>query len=663
MKYRSEIDGLRALAVVPVILFHAGFTLLSGGYVGVDVFFVISGYLITTILMSELDDGKFSIVRFYERRARRLMPALFLVMACCLPFAWLWMMPEDLQDFSESLMAVTAFVSNILFWQEESSYFNTSAELKPLLHTWSLAVEEQFYLLFPPLLLLAYRVKKNGILILIALISAISLSVAEWGAHNKPVAAWFLLPTRAWELGIGAMVAMYFRSERPLYGKVVTESLGILGLCMIVYAIVFFDDNTVFPGLYGLIPVLGTALVIMFAMPATVVGRILGSKVPVAIGLISYSAYLWHQPLLAFAKHRSIVEPGPAILASMVGATFVLAWLSWRYVETPFRNPAIFSRKRIFTYSAIGMTVFFAVGLVGMLEKGFDSRIKSPEVRRLIAESKQPIGDQKCWDRYMKNPSLINPCIIGDSGRNPSFAIVGDSHASMFVSEFTKYAKKNRIQGLDITLYSCPLFLASERIDAENGNECSSLGRSFRNAAGTNALPKTLILSARWTLWLEQRGVDNHEGAKEPIRHIRLTSRNTEKMGHVAALSEDYKESINRLLRSGHKVILIYPVPEMGWSVPKYLAKKSYIYGRIAAGDASISHSVFKERNARTYAVLDGIGNHPNLIRIYPEKILCDTYLPDRCVAQISGNPVYSDDDHLSSLGVRLVLNEIEKHL
>ena len=195
MKYRSEIDGLRALAVLPVIFFHAGFELFSGGFVGVDVFLVISGYLITTIIISEMSEGKFSILKFYERRARRILPALFFVMLVSLPFAWLWLTPKDLKDFGQSLIATSTFSSNILFWLE-SGYFDTATELKPLLHTWSLAVEEQYYILFPIFLLITWRLGLKWILSILAIILVISLGAAHWGAYNKPNAAFYLLPTR-----------------------------------------------------------------------------------------------------------------------------------------------------------------------------------------------------------------------------------------------------------------------------------------------------------------------------------------------------------------------------------------------------------------------------------------------------------------------------------
>ena len=240
MKYRAEIDGLRALAVLPVILFHAGFEWFSGGFVGVDVFFVISGYLITTIIISEMAEGKFSIVNFYERRARRILPALFFVMAACLPFAWLWLMPNDLKDFGQSLVAVSIFSSNFLFWLE-SGYFDTAAELKPLLHTWSLAVEEQYYILFPVFLMLTWRLGIKWILILLSIVFLVSLGVAQWGAYNMPSAAFFLFPTRGWELLIGVFAAFYLKYNTHLKLHSLNQTLSLLGFGMVVYS--FLDQG------------------------------------------------------------------------------------------------------------------------------------------------------------------------------------------------------------------------------------------------------------------------------------------------------------------------------------------------------------------------------------------------------------------------------------
>ena len=366
LHYRREIDGLRALAVLPVLFFHAGFATFRGGFVGVDVFFVISGYLITTIIITELSAGRFSIVGFYERRARRILPALFLVILVCLPFAWEWFTPRDFRSFSQSLAAVAAFVSNILFWRT-SFYFDPSMEFKPLLHTWSLAVEEQYYLFFPVTLLLIWRLGRSWVLGFLALAFLVSLLAAQWGSRANPGAAFYLLPTRGWELLVGVFAAFYLADDdRRSPPPVICEAGAYTGLALIAYSVFVFDGQTPFPSLYTLVPTLGAALLILFATPATGVGRLLGNRIFVGVGLISYSAYLWHQPLLAFARyHSDFGLDSPPILASLLLTSLGLAYLTWRYVETPFRNRQRISRKVIFSGALAFSAAFLAVGLLG----------------------------------------------------------------------------------------------------------------------------------------------------------------------------------------------------------------------------------------------------------------------------------------------------------
>lgn len=368
MHYRREIDGLRAVAVLPVILFHAGFEQFSGGYVGVDVFFVISGYLITSIIIGDLEKGRFSIRDFYERRARRILPALFFVMLCCLPFAWLWMLPSQFKDFSQAIVAVSFFSSNILFWMK-TDYFAPAAEENPLLHTWSLAVEEQFYIVFPVLLLLLWRFGRNPVFYLVVALSVGSLLLSEWGWRHAPEANFFLIPTRAWELGLGAICAFLLQG-RPQRAN---DALAAAGLALIVFAIFYYDSTTPFPSFYALVPVGGTALIVLFAGPTTLTARLLSTRVLVGVGMISYSAYLWHQPLFAFARIQSVSHPPMALMAGLALATLVLAYLSWRYVEQPFRRrtlPALPSQMAVFRAACTGMGAFVLMGLYGHLSDG-----------------------------------------------------------------------------------------------------------------------------------------------------------------------------------------------------------------------------------------------------------------------------------------------------
>ena len=373
MKYRPEIDGLRTVAVVPVILFHAGFQLFSGGFVGVDIFFVISGYLITSIIVSDLEQGKFSLINFYERRARRILPALFFVLIACLPFAWMWLLPSDMKDFAKSLVAVSTFSSNILFWRE-TGYFATASELKPLLHTWSLAVEEQYYIFFPLFMMITWRFGRRWVLGLIAVAFVVSLGLGHWGALNKPDAAFFLLPTRAWELLVGVFAAFYLRDHLKFHhglGRRIHQALSLLGFLMVTYSIFVFDEGTAFPGLPALVPTVGAGLIIMFASQGTWVNRLLSTKGFVGIGLISYSAYLWHNPLMVFARHRSFTEPSHWLMGVLFIVALIMAYISWRFVERPFRNKQAISRNLVFSGSAVMAASMIFLGLAGHATEGF----------------------------------------------------------------------------------------------------------------------------------------------------------------------------------------------------------------------------------------------------------------------------------------------------
>lgn len=418
MKYRPEIDGLRAIAVVPVIAFHAGFSGFAGGFVGVDVFFVISGYLITSLLMEDLERGRFSIVDFYERRARRILPALFLVMAVSIPLAWILLPSAQGRDFALSMGAVALFSSNFLFWQQ-SGYFDAAAEERPLLHTWSLAVEEQYYVLFPLFLWFAWRHGRWQLWLLISLVAASSLGLAEWGWRSWPTANFYLAPTRFWELLAGSMAALLLVSGERTH----SNFLSLLGVAAVLLSIVTFSDATPFPSAYTLLPVGGVVLLVVFCGPDTWVGRILASAPFVGIGRISYSAYLWHQPLFAFYRVGVPAAQDDRIFLALSVASMLLGYLSWRFVEAPFRNRSRFSRKQIFSLSLAG-TLCFVLLAAAWNRNGFAGQGSQLLADEVIAEKRaerfslrrqlcrQSGGRARC---DLPVDGKINVLIVGDS--------------------------------------------------------------------------------------------------------------------------------------------------------------------------------------------------------------------------------------------------------
>ena len=439
LKYRPEIDGLRAVAVVAVVLYHAGASAFSGGYVGVDVFFVISGYLITSILVSDLDQKRFSIWYFYERRVRRILPALFVVLLFCWIGSWLWMTPAQSIDSARTIIATVLFSSNVYFWLV-SDYFAPDTALNPLLHTWSLAVEEQFYLLFPAFLWIVW---KRGNLRwawrATAIVSVASLACAVWASQALPVANFYLMPSRAWELGAGALCG-YLLSNRTLPGR---DGPALLGVAMILGAVVGFDSGTPFPSLYALLPVGGTALVILYGSGETLVGRVLSLRPFVAIGLVSYSAYLWHQPLMAFARIRDAANsPAFSTMLALAALSFVLAALTWRFVEQPFRrrsSPWPKRRSSVFLAGAAGSVVLLtlagwtmatgghraawearhpdAVQTLRVIENAKASRAHAVEQTRCRFRAGDP--SQRFFDRVRKCSKKQGPVVL----------VVGDSHA------------------------------------------------------------------------------------------------------------------------------------------------------------------------------------------------------------------------------------------
>ncbi len=437
-KYRADIDGLRAVAVLPVIAFHAGFPGFSGGFVGVDVFFVISGYLITGILAGDLAEGRYSIARFYERRARRILPALFVMMAVSAVVAHLLLMPPAFKDFSASVFAVALFLSNMLFISEVD-YFGPSADEVPLLHTWSLAVEEQFYILFPLILWALWKLGRGRALAWgVAAITLASLVFSEWAWRHDPAASFYFLPSRAWELGAGALCALI--PARP--GKAAREVLGLAGLAAIVVAVVMLDRSYPFPSLWALLPVGGAVAVIL--AEGSLAGRLLSWRPMVAVGLISYSAYLWHNPVFVFARAAGDREPGMLGMLGLSVLSLVLAWLSWRFIEQPFRTggvrKALLARRwQVFAASLGGIAAFVLVALWGWTSEGRAAlwlRHASELERRtyaLFAPARELIrhlddGDCRFNERVVGpgTPARLERC---HAEYGPGLAVIGDSHA------------------------------------------------------------------------------------------------------------------------------------------------------------------------------------------------------------------------------------------
>ena len=430
MTYRPEIDGLRAIAVLAVIFFHAHVPGFSGGFVGVDVFFVISGFLITRVIDTELASGKFSFARFYERRLRRIVPALAVMLLATIPPALLLLSPDDLKDFFQSLLATCLCSSNVLFWKE-AGYFDTQAELKPLLHTWSLSVEEQFYLCYPVIVTTLFRMPRSLLFPTLGVCAVISGYLSEYYITADRVFAFFMLPTRCWELLIGGCVAAitptHKQTESPAKEQI-ADTFAIAGVALICWGIATYDHTTPFPGIHAIPPSLGTGLIILFACHGRIVKRILGHPLLVRIGVLSYSLYLWHHPLFALARHALLGEPGPLAWVGISVLTVVAAVVSWTFVEQPARSRASVSTPRFALTLVLAYGFLVAIGSFGTF---FSTQLNkyrlaflSPDTRSMIKSRGSLLADREV--AINKFRSLESTEFSHDSNVR-RFLVLGDS--------------------------------------------------------------------------------------------------------------------------------------------------------------------------------------------------------------------------------------------
>jgi peptidoglycan/LPS O-acetylase OafA/YrhL len=536
--YQPAIDGLRAVAVLMVVLFHAGLG-FSGGFVGVDVFFVISGCLITRLILRDLAQGTFSLAAFWERRARRIMPALLvMVMICLLAGAWLYL-PADFMAIGRAALAQALLVSNIHFYRE-IDYFDTASEVNPLLHTWSLAVEEQFYLLFPFLLLVLRKLSKQPWLVLITLSALLSLAVSHFLGMPRPSANFYLLPTRAWELLLGALIAAAPSSTTR---RVSAEIAGWLGLLAIVVSGLLYTRATPFPGLAALPPCLGAALVIWAQSNASsTAARLLASRPFVWIGLISYSLYLWHWPLLAFSGYWCAEPISTGIRWLIVIASIVAAAVSWRWVEQPFRNKAFCaSRRQIFTFTVLSLLLAAVSGFLVQRLHGLPQRIPQEVLR--YAEGSADVAFRTELRLPQARAGQLPSLGVHDTSKPIDLLLWGDSHAMAVAPVIDVLCREHGWRGARATR-SGLLPLLGEELSA--GTDMVLQNDVILDLVRTQRVPRVLLVG-RWDIHLD-------------------------KPGSVVVVRQHLHDTLRALQEVGAQVWLLRQVPRPGWNVPRGLA-------------------------------------------------------------------------------------------
>jgi len=637
MDYRPDIDGLRAVAVAAVVAVHVLPTALPGGYVGVDIFFVISGFLITAISLHRIEAGRFSFQDFYARRARRLLPALFVLLSGTGLVGSLLYDGATLADLGASTAAAVLFVANIHDYGTVD-YFTAPAETRPLLHLWSLGVEEQFYLLAPWLLVgLARRPRALAAATVAMVLGSLGLGIAV--LELDPPAAFYLLPCRAWEVGLGMLLALAPKGWRAPRGS------GLLGLLLIGIAVVGFDEHTPFPGLAAVVPCVGSALVIA-APRGGVSARLLSAPGLRWLGQRSYSLYLWHWPVLAFAMFWTMRAPTVAEAVGLVLLSVGLSELSHRFVETPLRRKrADSSDRRTLAWSAGGIlaTVVLALSWVGVGQESVTPRTDDRPLGQQLSALSEDCG------AISRGEAWLRTCGFGQPGTSPDVVLWGDSHAAMLAEVVAETAETHGVSGVVVAKNSCPPALGVDK------GEMPALHRCGRHNDAVLAWirqvkPRRVLLFARWALAVEGSRYGDRSLAAPRLQQAGSQDR-----------SVDFGRPLERTLRAltaqGTEVVVLGPTPEAPLHVANAVERATRL-GLAMPDDLSVTDRL--ARQGRTEALLEELATRHGAGWLPLAPALCTVEV---CPLQIDGKPLYSDDNHLSPLGAHRLVNTLGQAL
>jgi peptidoglycan/LPS O-acetylase OafA/YrhL len=640
--YRPDIDGLRAIAVLAVLFFHTNIPGFSGGFVGVDIFFVISGYLITSILLNDINEGTFSFARFYERRIRRIFPALFPVIAFTVVVGAYLLDQTAFQDFGKSITATTLFSSNILFWRN-SGYFDTPSLQKPLLHTWSLAVEEQFYIFFPIALVFIKKYLNRKYLMWLLFAGILSLSANLFGVYNHPTATFYLVPFRAWELLVGSILAL--RIFPNLSSVLIRNIFSAVGMGLIIYSIICFSEKTLFPGANAIPPVLGSGLIIYAGLgkgTSPVVNKFLMSRPLVFIGLISYSLYLWHWPFIAFAKYLMFRPFNRYDSIFIILASLSMGVFSWKYFEQPFRGKQALVQggKSLFVLSAVVMIVVSFIGSLIYFQNGMPYRYPD---NGYISGS-----DDKQWINNYQNQKVLDelnkgkiPGVIGAIDTVPSFVLWGDSHAEALVTAVSEKAKKYKLSGYIIGHNYAPPILGVNVIN-DYGVNTSEYNKSVIEFIKSHKEIKTIIIASRWNAGWHMKDVSDNN-------HINIP--------YQVLLKKGIMRTYYTFTELNRKIIFISDVPQLKCDPERYLhLTKVFEKSNITPPEISvISPNIdeYQYTNKNILFNLSELAKNKNVTILHPESMFFDKN--GNTIISMNNKCLYIDNNHLSTAGSHFV--------
>ena len=642
INYRPEIDGLRCLAVIAVVFYHAKITfndniIFSGGFIGVDIFFVISGYLISTIILKELlETENFSFTYFYERRIRRILPALLFIILCSLPFGWIFLYPIELENFSKSILYTLGFSSNFYFHFSGLEYGSPESILKPFLHTWSLSVEEQYYLIFPIILLLIFTYLRKYLVLLLITSLLTSLFFADWGSKVFPSSTFYFIHTRIWELLCGSLLAYYeIKIGSRSKNRYLNLVFSFIGLSLILLSIFYFDDQIFHPSLITLIPVIGVILVIWFTNEGDIITKTLSNKLFVGVGLISYSFYLWHYVIFSFAKNLDIYFNSNFEKFFLILIAILLSIFTFFCVEQPFRKKI--SLKTFFLI--ITSTIFFIVFLnsIIVVNQGFPKRIKVANYQEKHTFKYLTQNGKECFSRNE------NFCKFGDGKRK--IILLGDSHLGSL-----SFDLKNRIEDKYIFIpitnvsyfHTRNLHLVSKKSKVVN-KRYNQL-RIKVDEILKNSKNNIIILGGASSLYFY------HKRVKDRSLHWEGQFVDKNSLVYNPKFIENDFKNIIKDLSVENEVILIYPIPEIGTNLQtKKFENMVRVYKYL--------YSDFLYQNKEVIEFYDSL-NFPKLQKVYPHKLFCDKDT-NICKTHDAENFFFFDGYHPSLEGAKMINNLI----
>jgi peptidoglycan/LPS O-acetylase OafA/YrhL len=628
--YRKDIDGLRAIAVIGVILYHSEIfinenLIFSGGFLGVDVFFVISGYLITSIIIREYSfKKKFSFLNFYERRIRRLIPALLFVLTTALILAYFFLLPVQFETYLKSTISSIFFYSNFYFHYTGQAYGQMIMSTKPLLHTWSLSVEEQFYIIFPLLFIFIFNIFRDNTKYILFIFIIFSLFLSTYITHSHSSFSFYMIFTRAWELICGSVIALNNFKNKKKNGNSFLKTLGLL---LIIFAFFFFDRVNQHPSYLTLVPVLGSCLVINNQSSISLCNKILTYKIFVKIGLISYSLYLWHHPLLSFGKISGFTENSFFSKIILISLSFLLSYFTYNFVEQKFRNKKLISIQKVIssTVAVVLLLIFFSITLPEQQKNKF------PKLLQNLYEQTWFTTKQFYKPCFQRKNTF---CFFGEEGNLNTLFLVGDSILASLQEELKNNLKKEKINFIPMTNAGCD-FVKISKLSSTFCNENIQQTRDLKIKQFENSI---IILHL------------NYKNVSQDEKVIKK-----------------FIDNINNYLEIGYKIILIYPIPQWKENISEtilniYRKDKNFLSSFDDNFYISIDYNDYLDDTKKITTEFDKL-KHENLFTVYPNKIFCNTLIKNKCVANSLENIYFVDNSHPSKKGSEMINKELLKKI